>query len=212
MKAASKSDLYRKLPSVDELVHSPELVFLLSQAGQAPVTDAARAVLARLREEITAGRLDAEGVDLALSGIVPAIERALQQSLSYSLRTVINATGVILHTNLGRAPLPASALEHIREIAGNYSNLEFEIDKGARGRRDIHVDRLFRKLLSEELAGAGSGTQDVSTIVVNNNAAAVLLALNTLAEGGEVIVSRGELVEIGGSFRIPEVMTNSSAI
>src|SRR2546426_11027001 len=211
MKAASKSDLYRKLPSVDELVHSPELVFLLSQAGQAPVTDAARAVLARLREEITAGRLDAEGVDLALSGIVPAIERALQQSLSYSLRTVVNATGVILHTNLGRAPLPASALEHIREIAGNYSNLEFEIDKGTRGRRDLHVDRLFRKLLSEELAG-GSPSHDVSTIVVNNNAAAVLLALNTLAEGGDVVVSRGELVEIGGSFRIPEVMTKSNAI
>ena len=211
MKAASKSDLYRKLPSVDELVHSPELVFLLSQAGQAPVTDAARAVLARLREEITAGRLDAEGVDLALSGIVPAIERALQQSLSYSLRTVINATGVILHTNLGRAPLPASALEHIREIAGNYSNLEFEIDKGTRGRRDLHVDRLFRKLLSEELAG-DSPSHDVSTIVVNNNAAAVLLALNTLAEAGEVVVSRGELVEIGGSFRIPEVMTKSNAI
>ena len=153
-----------------------------------------------------------DGIDIALSGIASAVERELRQSLSYSLRTVVNATGVILHTNLGRAPLPASAFEHIKEIAGNYSNLEFEIDKGARGRRDIHVDRLFRKLLSEELAGAGSGTQDVSTIVVNNNAAAVLLALNTLAEGGEVIVSRGELVEIGGSFRIPDVMTKSNAI
>jgi L-seryl-tRNA(Ser) seleniumtransferase len=211
MKAASKSDLYRKLPSVDELVHSPELVFLISQAGQATVTDSARTVLARLREEITAGRLDAEGVDLALSGIVPAIEREFQQSLSYSLRTVINATGVILHTNLGRAPLSPSALDQIREIAGNYSNLEFQIGEGARGRRDVHVDRLFRRLLSDELAGANL-THDVSTIVVNNNAAAVLLALNTLADGGEVIVSRGELVEIGGSFRIPEVMTKSNAI
>jgi len=212
MKASSKSDLYRKLPSVDELVHSPELVNLISQAGEAPVTDSARSVLARLRDEITAGHLDTNGIDIALSGIASAVERELRQSLSYSLRTVINATGVILHTNLGRAPLPASAFEHLKEIVGNYSNLEFEIDKGARGRRDIHVDRLFRKLLSEELAGAGSGTQDVSTIVVNNNAAAVLLALNTLAEGGEVVVSRGELVEIGGSFRIPEVMTKSNAI
>ena len=210
MKAASKSDLYRKLPSVDELVHNPELATLVSREGQAPVTDTARTVLARLRQEITAGRLDGDGIDIALSGIVPAVERELRRSLSYSLRTVINATGVILHTNLGRAPLPASALQHIHEVAGNYSNLEFEIDKGARGRRDLHVDRLFRKLLSEELAGANP--HDVSTIVVNNNAAAVLLALNTLAEGGEVIVSRGELVEIGGSFRIPAVMTKSNAI
>jgi L-seryl-tRNA(Ser) seleniumtransferase len=167
-------------------------------------------VLACLRDEITAGHLDTDGIDIALSGIASAVERELRQSLSYSLRTVINATGVILHTNLGRAPLPASAFEHIKEIAGNYSNLEFEIDKGARGRRDIHIDCLFRKLLNQELAGAG--THDVSTIVVNNNAAAVLLALNTLAEGGEVIVSRGELVEIGGSFRIPEVMAKSNAI
>src|SRR5438132_8926430 len=210
MKAASKADLYRKLPSVDELVHNTELASLVSREGQAAATDSARAVLARLRDEITSGRLDAGGIDIALSGIASAVERELRQSLSYSLRTVINATGVILHTNLGRAPLPATALEHIRDLAGNYSNLEFEIDKGTRGRRDIHVDRLFRKLLSEEVAGAG--THDVSTIVVNNNAAAVLLALNTLAEGGEVIVSRGELVEIGGSFRIPEVMTKSSAI
>jgi L-seryl-tRNA(Ser) seleniumtransferase len=195
---------------VDELVHSPELVNLISQAGQAPVTDSARRVLACLRDEVTAGHLDTDGIDIALSGIASAVERELRQSLSYSLRTVINATGVILHTNLGRAPLPASAFEHIKEIAGNYSNLEFEIDKGARGRRDIHIDCLFRKLLNEELAGAG--THDVSTIVVNNNAAAVLLALNTLAEGGEVIVSRGELVEIGGSFRIPEVMAKSNAI
>src|SRR5437879_2004593 len=212
MKAASKADLYRKLPSVDELVHNTELASLVSREGQAAATDSARAVLARLRDEITSGRLDAGGIEIALSGIASAVERELRQSLSYSLRTVINATGVILHTNLGRAPLTASVAQHIHEVAGNYSNLEFEIDKGVRGRRDIHVDRLFRKLLSEELAGAGAGTHDVSTIVVNNNAAAVLLALNTLAEGGEVIVSRGELVEIGGSFRIPEVMTKSSAI
>ena len=212
MKAASKADLYRKLPSVDELVHNTELASLVSREGQAAATDSARAVLARLRDEITSGRLDAGGIEIALSGIASAVERELRQSLSYSLRTVINATGVILHTNLGRAPLTASMAQHIHEVAGNYSNLEFEIDKGVRGRRDIHVDRLFRKLLSEELAGAGAGTHDVSTIVVNNNAAAVLLALNTLAEGGEVIVSRGELVEIGGSFRIPEVMTKSSAI
>ena len=211
MKAASKSELCRKLPSVDEVVHNPQLAALVSREGQSAVIDSARSVLARLRDQITSGRLDKDGIDIALSGIVSAVERELRQSLSYSLRTVINATGVILHTNLGRAPLPATALEHIRDLSGNYSNLEFEIDNGARSRRDLHVDRLFRKLLSEELAGANP-TRDVSTIVVNNNAAAVLLALNTLAEGGEVIVSRGELVEIGGSFRIPDVMTKSNAI
>src|SRR5205823_1127991 len=118
-------------------------------------------------------------------------------------------TGVILHTNLGRAPVAAAAVAHVQQIAAGYSNLEFDLATGERGKRDIHVDRLFRKLLDEDWNGA---KQSVSTIVVNNNAAAVLLALNTLAEGSEVIVSRGELVEIGGSFRIPEVTVKSGAI
>jgi L-seryl-tRNA(Ser) seleniumtransferase len=135
---------------------------------------------------------------------------------------------VILHTNLGRAPLSDAAIEHIRETAAGYSNLEFDLGAGGRGKRDVHVDRLFRKLLNDEgraaeLGSAGrarapvptqavSTRADVSTIVVNNNAAAVLLALNTVADRGEVIVSRGELVEIGGSFRIPDVMAKSGAI
>jgi L-seryl-tRNA(Ser) seleniumtransferase len=202
----SKADLYRKLPSVDELLHHADLATIVSSEGQASVTDAARAVLTRLRAEIAAARLDAAAVDLALSGISGAIERQVRRSLAYSLRPVINATGVILHTNLGRAPLGASALEHIRIAASGYSNLEFDVETGDRGNRDVHVDRLFRKLLD-----AYAGTAAISTIVVNNNAAAVLLALNTLAEGGEVIVSRGELVEIGGSFRIPDVMSKSNA-
>jgi len=202
----SKADLYRKLPSVDELLHHADLATIVSSEGQASVTDAARAVLTRLRAEIAAARLDAAAVDLALSGISGAIERQVRRSLAYSLRPVINATGVILHTNLGRAPLGAFALEHIRNAASGYSNLEFDVETGDRGNRDVHVDRLFRKLLD-----AYAGTAAISTIVVNNNAAAVLLALNTLAEGGEVIVSRGELVEIGGSFRIPDVMSKSNA-
>jgi L-seryl-tRNA(Ser) seleniumtransferase len=241
VKPQANADLYRKLPSVDELQRSRELVALASREGQAAVTDAARAVLASLREEIAAGRLDANGLDQALSGLDDAVARQVRQALKYSLRAVINATGVILHTNLGRAPLPASALEHIREIAGRYSNLEFDLQTGDRGKRDAHVDRLFRKLLDEHVGTAAPGCPGeqsspasarvetghahvdagvparvaeptISTIVVNNNAAAVLLALNTLAENGEVIVSRGELVEIGGSFRIPEVMSKSNAI
>ena len=216
MKAISKADLYRRLPSVDELVRHGQLSRLVSSEGQTAVTDAVRVVLGRLREEIAAGRLEADGVDLALSGLAPAVEREARQALSYSLRSVINATGVILHTNLGRAPLSGAALDHIREVSSAYSNLEFDIATGDRGKRDVHVDRLFGKLLADLNVGAGvparANEPSISTIVVNNNAAAVLLALNTLAEDGEVIVSRGELVEIGGSFRIPDVMTKSHAI
>ena len=219
VKSGSTTDLYRKLPSVDELLRTPAMADLISREGPAAVTESARAVLSRLREEIGTALVDDESLDLALSGIPSAIERELQQALRYSLRTVINATGVILHTNLGRAPLSHAAIDHIREIAGAYSNLEFDTETGERGKRDIHVDRLFQKLLSEEAAelpSAGRAGTPVptlnATIVVNNNAAAVLLALNTLADGGEVIVSRGELVEIGGSFRIPDVMAKSNAI
>jgi len=219
---SSKADLYRKLPSVDELLHSPDLAAIISSEGQAPVADAARAVLARMRAEIGSARLDAAAVDLALSGVSGAIERQVRQSLTYSLRPLINATGVILHTNLGRAPIAASALEHIRNVASGYSNLEFDVETADRGKRDVHVDRLFRKLLDAHVGTTALGClgeqrspvhapATISTIVVNNNAAAVLLAMNTLAEDGEVIVSRGELVEIGGSFRIPDVMSKSNA-
>ena len=150
--------------------------------------------------------MDEKSLDLALGGLPAAVERQLRQSLSYSLLPIVNATGVILHTNLGRAPLGAAALDHIRDAAGGYSNLEFDLASGERGKRDVHVDRLFQKLLADDHVGTGAIPTVISTIVVNNNAAAVLLALNSLAEGGEVIVSRGELVEIGGSFRIPDVM------
>jgi len=207
----SQADLYRKLPSVDELLRSSELQSLVTSEGAAVVTEAVRTVLASLREEISAARIDADGLRLALSGIDEAVMRRVRQALKPSLRPIINATGVILHTNLGRAPLPASALQHISETAGGYSNLEFDLETGERGRRDVHVDRLFRQVLDEP-DREGQAEPSISTIVVNNNAAAVLLALNTLADGGEVIVSRGELVEIGGSFRIPDVMAKSNAI
>jgi L-seryl-tRNA(Ser) seleniumtransferase len=208
-----KAELFRALPAVDDVLRSAPVSVFAASYGTSAVTDAARSVLARLREEISSGLLDQPALDLALSGIPEAIEQQLRRTLQYSLRAVINATGVILHTNLGRAPLTDSALEHIRETAATYSNLEFDLDSGERGKRDVHVDRLFRNLLSERDARVDDSRRvEISTIVVNNNAAAVLLALNTLAEGGEVIVSRGELVEIGGSFRIPDVMAKSGAI
>ena len=174
---------------------------LIEQEGHTAVAESIRVVLARLRQEIANHQLDEKSLDLALAGLPAAIERQLRQSLSNSLQPLINATGVLLHTNLGRAPLAGAALDHIIETASTYSNLEFDLSTGERGKRDVHVDRLFQKLLEF----------DVATIVVNNNAAAVLLALNSLADGGEVIVSRGELVEIGGSFRIPDVMSKSGA-
>ena len=187
------------------MLRTPAVAGLATSQGAASVTDAARAVLERLRDEVGSGRLNQSSLRLALDGVGEAIKEHLGKTLAHSLRPVINATGVILHTNLGRAPLAEAALAHLHETAGQFSNLEFEIEAGTRGRRDVHVDRLFRKLV-------GDAAASVSTIVVNNNAAAVLLALNTLAEGGEVVVSRGELVEIGGSFRIPDVMAKSGAI
>jgi L-seryl-tRNA(Ser) seleniumtransferase len=228
------ADLYRELPAINELLRDPDIAELVAEEGQSATADACRVVLARLREEIAAGHLDETRLQLAIAGIDDAIKNELGSSLKYSLRLVINATGVVLHTNLGRAPLAPSAVDHMRETATSYSNLEFDLESGERGKRDVHVDRLFRKLLSQGQVGQGPtgragmpvptqaleggatgvlarASSAISTIVVNNNAAAVLLALNTLAEDGEVIVSRGELVEIGGSFRIPDVMAKSGA-
>jgi L-seryl-tRNA(Ser) seleniumtransferase len=228
--AANKSALFQKLPSTDELLRQPEIQSLIEREGRSAVAESIRVVLARLRQEIADGQvggaeMDDKSLDLALGGLSAAVERQLRQSLSYSLASLINATGVILHTNLGRAPLAAAALDHISATASGYSNLEFDLATGERGKRDVHVDRLFQKLLADAIEESGIspghvGTAapgsaaisiGISTIVVNNNAAAVLLALNSLSEGGEVIVSRGELVEIGGSFRIPEVMQKSHA-
>jgi L-seryl-tRNA(Ser) seleniumtransferase len=210
MGAPVQPSLLRKLPPVDEVLRMAPVVTLVTREGRAAVTDAIRAVLARLREAVVAGQLDDAQLVLALGGVAEAVERELARSLRYSLRPVINATGVILHTNLGRAPLAAESLEHVRESAQTYSNLEFNLENGERGKRDAHVERLFQRLFQDLNRGAFSA--NVATLVVNNNAAAVLLALNTLAEHAEVIVSRGELVEIGGSFRIPDVMAKSNGI
>jgi len=217
---ANKSALFQKLPSTDELLRQPDVQALIVREGHSAVAESIRVVLARLRQEIGDGQLNEKSLDLALGGLYATVESQLHQSLSYSLLPLLNATGVILHTNLGRAPLAAAALDHVRATAGVYSNLEFDLATGERGKRDVHVDRLFRKLFDNTVASGArlsprgseqASSTAISTIVVNNNAAAVLLALNSLAEGGEVIVSRGELVEIGGSFRIPDVMSKSNA-
>ena len=204
MTTAGRPDL-RALPSVDEVLRNPEVQKLAAQNGHAAVLQAARDALKELRAGIASEGLAAVDAEARIRALPATVERHLQESLAYSLRPLINATGVILHTNLGRAPLGKAVLQHVADVAGGYSNLEFDLDTGERGKRDEHASGLMAKLLN----AAG---REVSTIVVNNNAAAVLLALNSLAEGGEVIVSRGELVEIGGSFRIPDVMAKSGAV
>ncbi|MCU1254413.1 MAG: L-seryl-tRNA(Sec) selenium transferase [Candidatus Angelobacter sp.] len=207
MTTASKSDLYRLLPSVDELLKSADLAELLAREGQPAVTESVRAVLASVRDEINSGTLATQqAVQLAVGHLPQAVAGQVSRAMEFSLKPVINATGVILHTNLGRAPLAESAIRRITEAAGGYSNLEFDIAAGERGKRDVHVERLFSRLLNQD------GVSGIRTVVVNNCAAAVMLALNTLAEDSEVIVSRGELVEIGGSFRVPDVMAKSGAV
>jgi len=201
----TQQELFRLLPSVDELLRSDELQALLVRQGRAAAIEAARALLDRLRARIATGEMTEERVAMAIGDAPREIVEQLQASMAYSLRPVINATGVILHTNLGRAPVSRAALQRVAEIAQSYCNLELDLATGERGKRDGHVDRLFARVF-------GDIGREVATIVVNNNAAAVLLALNALAEGGEVIVSRGELVEIGGSFRIPDVMAKSGAV
>jgi L-seryl-tRNA(Ser) seleniumtransferase len=173
----------RDLPSVDELARSVD---------DPLAVDAARRVIELAREEIRAG---ADPGDLA-----ERVRAELASARRPRLRRVLNATGVIVHTNLGRAPLPDAALERLRAVAGGYSNLEYDLDDGVRGSRQDHVASILRRLSGAEAA-----------LVVNNNAAAVLLALAALAEGRDVIVSRGELIEIGDGFRIPEVLGRSGA-
>jgi L-seryl-tRNA(Ser) seleniumtransferase len=161
------------------------------------VVEATRKVLQSLREGISRGSL----ANLSAEWLEEEILQEAEAVTGLSLEPVINATGVILHTNLGRAPLAQEALAHLVQAAAGYSNLEYDLERGERGQRDVHTNRLFGRLLGAEQA-----------LVVNNNAAAVFLALNTLAEGSEVIVSRGELIEIGGSFRIPDVCVKSGAV
>lgn len=205
MTLSSKTELFRLLPAIDELLRRQEVQALSRQFGHTATVEASRQLIDDLRGKIAADSLDEASVKAVIDRMPEAIVQRLQASLSYSLRPVINATGVILHTNLGRAPLSQAALQHVTEVAQNYSNVEFDLATGERGKRDVHVSALFAQLLN-------TADREVSTIVVNNNAAAVLLTLNSLGEGGEVIVSRGELVEIGGSFRVPDVMAKSGAV
>jgi L-seryl-tRNA(Ser) seleniumtransferase len=189
----SEKDARRALPSVNALLESDGVRALLEDAPRALVTLA-------VRDAIDASRAEPARAPTDPPAWTTAVRAALDARTRRSLRPVINATGVVLHTNLGRAPMPAAALDAIATAAAGYSNLEYDLSAGERGSRYAHCVSLLREL---------TGAEDA--LVVNNGAAALMLALNTFAEGKDALVSRGELVEIGGSFRVPDVMAKSGA-
>jgi L-seryl-tRNA(Ser) seleniumtransferase len=190
---------FRVIPAIDQLRQRPACRALLGQFGEVAGLGALRAAADALREHIAGGG-DVSGSEAAAAWLESEARRRLEREFQPSLRQVINVTGVIVHTNLGRAPLAAAALERIAAVAGGYTNLEYDLDAGRRGARDTHAERLLCRLTGAEAA-----------VVVNNCAAATLLALAALARGREVVVSRAELVEIGGGFRVPDVMAQSGA-
>jgi L-seryl-tRNA(Ser) seleniumtransferase len=194
-----KQDLFRKIPAVDRLLSTPALETALHQYPKTLVMKAVHRVLEHFRRQINEGPVP-DVSDLNVDALSAHILERLRVLSKPSLRPVINATGVIVHTNLGRSILPERALRKFGPLAGGYSNLEYDLDKGKRGSRYVHVEGILKELSCAEAA-----------MVVNNNAAAVLLVLDTLAKGREVVVARSQLVEIGGSFRVPDVMRKGGA-
>ena len=188
-------DARRRLPSVDRLLAEPELVAVAETQGRALLLDAARAALADARTRIAAGEAAPE-----MTALVAEVAARAQEETAGTLVPVINATGIIVHTNLGRAPLSAAARAAMDAVAQGYSNLEYSLETGSRGSRYLHAEALLCKLTGAEAA-----------LVVNNNAGAVLLALSALAHDRDVVISRGQLVEIGGGFRVPDVLRQSGA-
>ncbi|MCE1249068.1 MAG: L-seryl-tRNA(Sec) selenium transferase [Firmicutes bacterium] len=194
-----RQTIFRRLPSVDKVISHPDACELFDVFPRKDVVDSVREAIDEERKKLSGSEGTAESEDLIKSVLSGAFLIAERKN-SPSLRRVINATGIMIHTNLGRAVLPEEAIEHAVKAAGSYTNLEFDLEKGERGDRMFHI----RKILSE-LTGAESA------LAVNNNAAAVLLVFDTFARGREVIASRGELIEIGGSFRLPDIIAKSGA-
>ncbi len=197
----NNSDILKRLPSVDQMLREPQVGEMIKIYSRAAVTKAIREILQETRQRIMNGEFDDDASTAGIGqGLIQALEERLKAAGRSNLREVINGTGVVIHTNLGRAPVADSAVTHLASLSGRYVNLEYNLQRGVRGSRHDIV----RELLCDI-----TGAEDC--IVVNNNAAAVLLVLSALAPGKEVIVSRGELVEIGGSFRVPEVMEQGGA-
>lgn len=198
---ADVKEILREIPSVDEVLKSPLCQEWLKTHPRSLVLKAIRDILRLKRESILAGANPAASRVLSFDTIFSEIENTLNDLSSFKLRPLINATGIIIHTNLGRSILDEVVIRNMEGIAKRYSNLEYDIEKGERGKRHAHLEEILRTLTDSE-----------SSVIVNNNAAAVLLVLNSMAQEKEVIISRGELIEIGGSFRIPEVMERSGAV
>jgi L-seryl-tRNA(Ser) seleniumtransferase len=187
---------YKNLPSVDKLLSDPEIKPLITAFNRELVKYAIHKVLERCREEVKTSKKLPPG-----SSMIDDIRQEITMITGRSLRPVINATGIIIHTNIGRAPLGKDILLEVTEVLKGYNNLEFDLQKGRRGSRSAHITDLLKYL---------TGAEDV--MVVNNNAAAIMLILRTMAKGKEVVISRGELIEIGGSFRLPDIMKASDCV
>lgn len=194
-------ELLRHLPSVDEILKDNRVLAWLQNHPRVLVLDAIRTAIDQKREQILRAGGHKPEIELSVSSILNTAESILHRISEPSLKRLINATGVVVHTNLGRSLLSEAAIQRVIEVSRSYSNLEYDIKAGERGKRHTHIEWILTRLTGAEAATA-----------VNNNAAAVLLCLNTIARGKEVVVSRGELVEIGGSFRVPEVMERSGAV
>jgi L-seryl-tRNA(Ser) seleniumtransferase len=193
---------FRVIPSIEQLRQRDAVRLLEQSYGRRAIVGALRQEAEALRRRLATGEAESVATpDEAALAIERALPDRLHAELAPSLRPVLNATGVVIHTNLGRAPLAAAALERIATVGAGYCNIEYDLDEGRRGRRDHHAERLLCSM-----TGAGAA------VVVNNNAGATLLLLSALAAGREVLISRGELVEIGGGFRVPDVMAQSGAI
>jgi L-seryl-tRNA(Ser) seleniumtransferase len=197
VKVSDIKKLLSSLPSVDEILKSTHGIQWQKKFPRRYILQSVRDVIDDYRKAMLADK----NKDISYDVLSEEIQKKLEKLSDYSLKNVINATGIVVHTNLGRSILSETVMQHVKDIAAGYSNLEYDIDKGLRGKRYSHIQRL-----TSEITGAEN------CLIVNNNAAAVLVCLNTLAKDKEVIVSRGELVEIGGSFRIPDIMKSSGAI
>ncbi len=200
MVGTTSKEMLRSLPAVDELLRQEAISDAVETYPRSLVVRAIRNVLDRNRQAILTGEVALEPEEFDQANLVTEILEELEQLAAFTLRRVINGTGIIVHTNLGRSLLCQDALARLQLIGSSYSNLEYDLEAGIRGSRYVHAEDILCEITGAEGA-----------LVVNNNAGAVLLALNTLAQGKEVVVSRGQLVEIGGSFRIPDIMARSGA-
>lgn len=193
-------NLFSKLPKVDEILNKDKIIEILKSQPREIVIESIRECIDEIRQKLINNLIDENEFNILINNIEDVIVKKSTQKISNNLRKVVNATGTVIHTNLGRSLISKKAMVHVLAIASNYSNLEYDIENGKRGSRYSHIEKIISRITGAE-----------SALVVNNNAAAVMLVLSTMAKDKEVVISRGELVEIGGSFRIPEVMEQSGA-